>query len=384
MKIFSYFIKTFKENLRDWPILSLTLVFASLFVFLMKGYLAGTESEDYKLLVYNLDKAGAYSKELVDSWKATVSPEGKLYLKVEETTDLEKAKKKIENKDADILIVIPENFSSTFAQYVKNKKGIIAPLKSIGDPANARYAMAAAFADYTTYGFIGARTGSENPMNVEFEAIGSKDRNIGMFELMVPALLVFSLIMVFFSAGATLVKEVEKGTIIRLMLSKLTAFEFMSAMTLNQLIIGGVCLGLTFLSAYSVGYRTTGSVFLLILVGLAVCFSVIAMGIITVCFIKTMFGLLTVGCFPFFVLMFFSDCMMPLPKVKVFEILGNPVFMNDVLPTAIGVRAMNKVLNFNAGFNDIAFELGLITLLGLMYFAIGAFLFKKTHMSVSK
>jgi ABC-2 type transport system permease protein len=219
---------------------------------------------------------------------------------------------------------------------------------------------------------------------VEFESAGSKDRSIGMFELMVPALLVFSLIMVFFSAGATLVKEVEKKTIIRLMLSKLSSFEFMAAVTMNQLIIGGACLGLTFFSAWSVGYRTTGSFFLLALVGLAVCFSVIAMGIITVCFIRTMFGLLTVGCFPFFILMFFSDCMMPLPKVKIFEILGNPVFMNDILPTAIGVRAMNKILNFNAGFNDIAYELCAILILGAAYFAVGAVLFKKTHMSTSK
>lgn len=384
MKILSYFIKTFKENIRDWPILSLTLVFASFFVFLMKGYLSTEGSDSFKVLVLNLDKSGTYSAELVEAWKATVSPEGKLQLKVEETSDMEKAKKKIENKDADLLIVIPGNFSSTFSKYVKTKKGIIAPLKSIGDPANARYAMAAAFADYTTYGYIGMRTGAENPMNVEFEAVGSKDRNVGMFELMVPALLVFSLIMVFFSAGATLVKEVEKKTIVRLMLSKLSSFEFMAAAALNQLIIGGACLGLTFLAAYSVGYRTTGSVFLLVLVGLLVCFSVIAMAIITVCLIKTMFGLLTVGCFPFFVLMFFSDCMMPMPKVKAFELLGNPVFINDILPTAVGVRAMNKVLNFNAGFNDIAFELGLITVLGLVYFMIGAALFKRTHMSVSK
>jgi ABC-2 type transport system permease protein len=67
-----------------------------------------------------------------------------------------------------------------------------------------------------------------------------------------------------------------------------------------------------------------------------------------------------------------------------FEILGNPVFINDILPTAIGVRAMNKILNFNAGFNDIAYELCAILVLGAIYFAIGAFLFKKTHMSVSK
>lgn len=382
MKILSYFIKTFRENVRDWPILSLTLVFASFFVFLMKGYLA-SEEQGYKALLLNND-TGVYSDGLVEAWKNTSDEDKKPLLKIQAIHDMEKAKKKLENKEADLLIVIPADFSSSFESYMKKKKGVIASVKNVGDPGNARYTVAAAFADYITYGYIGQVAGVESPMNVEFESAGEKDRKIGMFELMVPALLVFSLIMVFFSAGATLVKEVEKKTIIRLMLSKLSSFEFMAGMTLNQLIIGGACLALTFLSAWSVGYRTTGSFPLLMLIGMAVCFSVIAMSVITVCFIKTMFGLLTVGCFPFFVLMFFSDCMFPMPKIKVLEILGNPVFANDILPTAIGVRAMNKVLNFNAGFGDIAFELAAIILLTVIYFAIGAALFKKTHMSVSK
>ncbi len=96
---------------------------------------------------------------------------------------------------------------------------------------------------------------------------------------------------------------------------------------------------------------------------MTVCFSVIAISILTACFIRTMFGLLTVGCFPFFILMFFSDCFMPLPKIMLFQICGNPVFLNDILPTAIGVRAFNKILNYHAGLGDIAFELCAIVLL---------------------
>mgnify|MGYP006989339666 CR=1 FL=1 len=153
----------------------------------------------------------------------------------------------------------------------------------------------------------------------------------------------------------------------------------MMALGLNQIIIGLICLLLTFLAAISVGYKTTGSVPLLILTGAVTSFSVIAISIITSCFIRTMFGLLTLGCFPFFILMFFSDCFLPLPKVNLLNIAGQQIYLNDILPTATATRAFNKILNFDSGLSDIAFELLLISAISLVYFLTGIFLFKRKY-----
>jgi ABC-2 type transport system permease protein len=242
--------------------------------------------------------------------------------------------------------------------------------------------MALAYCDYISYIYAGTKTKIPSPLKIDYQTAGISQSNRSEFDLYFPALIVFSFIMVLFTAAATLVKEIEKGTINRLKLSKLSTFECLTAVTINQLIIGITSMMITLLCGMSVGYRLNGSIGLIILVGLAVTFSVIAISIITTCYIRTMFGLLTVGCFPFFVLMFFSDCFIPLPKFKLIELWGNPIFANDILPTAVGVRAFNKIMNFNAHISDITFELALIIILGLVYFLIGSSIFKRRFMSI--
>jgi ABC-2 type transport system permease protein len=105
--------------------------------------------------------------------------------------------------------------------------------------------------------------------------------------------------MMLFSAGASIVREVEKDTITRLTLSDLKSQVFRAAISLNQIIIGLISLVLTLLAALSVGYKTTGSITLLLLTGTLTCLSVISISIITTCFYKdNVIGLLTLGCFP--------------------------------------------------------------------------------------
>ena len=193
------------------------------------------------------------------------------------------------------------------------------------------------------------------------------------------ALLIISIIMIFFTAGASIIREIEKETITRLSLSKLSSFEFMTAISINQIIIGIISLALTLLAAISVGYTTEGSILLFLLIGILTSFSVISISIITTYFIKNMFGLLTVGCFSFFILMFFSDCFMPLPRINLFKLSGNQLFLNDILPTATATRALNKILNYNSGISDIQFELIFMIIMSILYFGAGILLFKKKY-----
>ena len=381
MKLISFFNKTFKENLRDWKILLLALVFAPMFVYLMYAYMSGSGTPAYTVMVLNLDSKGPFSTGLIERWKSVVDTEGKHVLDVQIIDNMETGKKQIKNKIADLLITIPSDFSVSFSKYLSERKGSLSTLVSYGDPANMKYMMAASFCDYTSYEYVGEKTGIEIPLNIKFETAGTTHKQ-REFDLFFPALLVFSLIMVIFTAAATLIREVEKGTMTRLVLSTISPIEMLGAVSMNQLIIGTACLLLTYVAGISVGYHSDGSLWLLFLTGMLTCSSVIAMSIITACFIKTMFGLLTVGCFPFFILMFFSDCIIPLPKFKVLSILGNPVYLNDILPTAIATRAFNKILNYNANFIDISFEVFMILVLSIIYFTVGALWFKKKHMSI--
>jgi ABC-2 type transport system permease protein len=378
MKIVFCFLKTFKENLRDWKILILAIVFAPFFVYLMYMYMGDNRSSLYNIVVINNDDGGLSSAELIAEWGKMRTSEGNPLLRVRVISDSSTARRMIKDREADLVVTIPRDFSESLRLYLNGNGRYISPLTILGDQANVKYIAAASFIDYTTYGYLGSRTGIELPMNMNYEYAGRGEIKSD-FDLYIPALLVLSIIMILFTAGASIVREVEKDTITRLALSQLSSREFMAALSINQILIGIICLLLTLLAAFSVGYRTSGSTALLLLTGTVTCFSVISISIITACFIRTMFGLLTLGCFPFFILAFFSDSFMPLPKIPLFNLAGNQVYLNDILPTATATRAFNKILNYNSEFNEILFELVWITVVAIIYFLIGVWLFKRKY-----
>ena len=378
MKVLSCFIKTFRENLRDWKILILVIVFAPFFIYLMYMYMGDPKTSMYNVVVINNDNEGLSSEELINEWKGLKTDEGKPLLEIKLVSDTAAARRMIRNREADLFVTIPGDFSQSLQAFLSGGSRYISPLTNYGDQANVRYMAAVSFIDYLTFGYLGFKTGIELPMNMNYEYAG-KGKITSEFDLYIPALLVLAIIMMLFTAGASIVREVEKDTITRLSLSRLTSAEFMTALSLNQIIIGLICLFVTLLAAFSVGYKTSGSIPLLFLIGIVTCFSVISISIITACFIRTMFGLLTLGCFPFFILAFFSDSFMPLPRINLFNIAGNQVYLNDILPTATATRAFNKILNYDSGFSDVAFELIWITAMALLYFFIGIWLFRRKY-----
>ena len=384
MRLSAYFQKTFKENIREWKISILALVFGPFFVYMMYAYF-GTTTISYTLLTINRDQAVSVAAgrlsagaDLLRQWENAKYPDGKAIFKVKKIKDSEAGKSELKNRDADLLLIIPADFSLRLRQYLGKKDEGVPQLTSIGDHGSVRCVMAAAFADYITYAYISEVAKVRMPLQIQFQHI-AQGRSLNEFDLYVPALLVLSIIMVLFTAAASLIKEVDKGTITRLILSKLSTCEFLSAIAANQVLIGTVALGLTYLSALHVGYRSSGSMPLFLLVGALSCLAVVAISILVAAFIKTIFELLTVGVFPFFVLMFFSECMFPLPRIAFFRLAGHSFYVNDVLPTALTVKAFNKILNHRAGLGDVGFEIGGIAVLTLLYFALGVWLFRRRH-----
>ncbi len=392
MRLLAYLKKTFLENLREWKILVMTLVFAPAFVYLMYAYF-GSANPSYSILVVNEDRpavppatpAGGEvqiraGEDLISAWTLLEYPDGKAVFRLRTIDDVDEGKRLLRNRDADLVVVIPEDLSSSIAAYKHKASPAISPVKNVGDLASPRFMVAASFADFISYTYLATATGTELPEVVAFEGLGA-DRTPTDFELYVPALLVLALIMVLFTAAASVIKEVDKGTITRLALSRLTPFELLGAISLNQLLIGTAALALTYLSAVSVGYRSEGSAALFLLVGAVGVLSIVAISLIVAGFIRTIFELLTVGVFPFFVLMFFSE-MFPMPRVTLFSLLGHTFYANDILPTALAVKAFGKILNFGGGMGDIGFELGGMIVLTGIYFAVGLWLFRRRHLRV--
>jgi ABC-2 type transport system permease protein len=160
----------------------------------------------------------------------------------------------------------------------------------------------------------------------------------------------------------------------------MTAIEWFSAVSLTQIIVGLLAMLFTLLTAVVLGYRTSGSLTAMMVIGLLSSLSIIAISLLVAAFLRTIFDLLTIGCFPFFILMFFSGGMFPLPPLRLFAVGSRSININDFLPTTHTISALGKVLNDNAGLGDVAFDLAAILVLTVVFFAAGAWLFTRRHM----
>lgn len=394
MRLLAFLRKTFLENLRDWKILILTLTFAPCFVVLLWGYY-GAAPPSWRVEVVDRDgsggspAAGPGSRDLLQVWREARNADETPVFVVSEGPDPEAARTRLARREVDLVVEIPPGFGDRLARWRPTLPGggdaqgggppaEPALLVNHGDPAAARSSMAMALSDYHAFTWAAAVTGAPVPLTVEARSVGTGER-LTEFDLYVPAMLVLAAIMVMFTAAATLIKEVDRGTIQRLRLSRLSVGELLVAVSVNQVLIGVVAIGLTWLTAVAVGYHGQGSVLAVLVVGAVATLAVVAMSIVVAAFLRTLFELLTVGCFPFFGVMFFSDCMFPLPKAPLVAIGGHQVWLNDLLPTALAVRALTRILSQGAGLSDVWFETVLALGLTAGYFMLGTWLFHRRH-----
>ena len=387
MRLYPLFKKAMIENFRDWKILIMGITFAPFFVVLMYFYF-GEATETYRVAMVNHDR-GVTARDgnefnageaLISEIEKFSGQDGAIVLKVSREKEISDAQESLKNKSVDLVVEIPENFSQTLREYQEGERPEQAVVKTYGDPTNPKYIMAAAWSDSLTYQFTVDWTGQEGPLKLETEEL-TQLKSLTDFDLYVPGLLGLSLMMLMFTAAATLIKEKDKGTIMRLRISNMTAAEWLVAMSLAQVIIGLLSLGMTYLTAVALGYHTTGSLIAMVVVGILSCLAIIAISVLVAALLRTVFDLMTVGCFPFFILMFFSGGMFPIPTISLIAFAGHSINVNDILPTTHSISAFGKILNQGAGLGDVVFEIGAIAVLTVLYFAVGIWLFTRRHMS---
>jgi len=386
MRLLPLFKKAMIENFRDWKILILGLTFAPFFVVLMYFYF-GEAVESYRVLFVNHDR-GVLTKDgnpfnagqtLISEMMKFKYSDGTNMLKVSQEDELIEAQLRLKKKSVDLIVEIPENFSQTLLDYKEGKRPEPAVVRTYGDPSNVKYIMAAAWSDSITYQFTVDWTGMKGPLQLETENISPLE-SVTDFDLYVPGLLGLALMMLMFTAAATLIKEKDKGTIVRLRISNMTTTEWLVAVSLTQVIIGLLAVGLTYLTAAVLGYQGGGSWIAISVITVLSCAAMIAISLLVAALLRTIFDLMTIGCFPFFILMFFSGGMFPVPTIQLFSLGGRSINVNDILPTTHSITAMGKILNQGAGLGEMAFEMGAILVLTGVFFGTGVWLFFRRHM----
>jgi ABC-2 type transport system permease protein len=387
MRFFAVFRKCAREQKRDLWVLALSVAFTPLFVLVYWLFIGGNATTSYAVAVVNLDhgailadgtllQAGA---DTVQAMEDLTFKDGSPILRVKPVPDRLVGEVKLRERGAALLVILPADFSAVLAQARAGDALRTTDIEFVGDLTNPYYTVAAVMAMTAIDGYATAATGDYRPVElVETPLGGSAART--EFEIYIPGLFVLAVIMMMFQAAMAVAREIESGTLQRLRISRLAAWEFVGGTTAWLVLIAIVEVLVAFGAAVAFGFRSQGALWIAILVGIITSFSVIGVGMVVASFSKTVSQAFVVANFPFGFFMLLSGAAFPVPMGRWFTFLGHDFNFADLLPPTHAVAALNKVFTLGDGVGEIGFELVALGLLSVLYFGIGVWLFRKLHL----
>jgi ABC-2 type transport system permease protein len=387
MKLLSIIIRSLKEQWRSYWILLLTLSMGPFFMFVYYLILESSKPH-YDISIINNDKGymseSKYfnkGEEYILFFSSNVKDSVNIPFSIKKTKSRNEAIEAIKNKKSDACVIIPEDFSKRLMDNSNYDSSGPAEIQFFGDLTSVNYLLSALWANETLNSFIIKTTSSGNFIRISETGIGTSS-NISDFDLIVPGILIVSIIMLMFTATIAFVSEVENKTILRLKLSLITSFEFITGITVVQSVVGIISILLTLITAAVLGFEFHGSAAVFLLIAVLTSLSIIAFSLIIAAVTKTANEVLVVGNFPLFLFMFFTGAAFPFRSEGLFTLFGYPVSLQGLMSPTHAISALNKTLIMQMGFADIIPEIITLAILTIMYFLIGMVLFKRNHMEL--
>lgn len=370
MKWFLIAKRSALELRRDWGVLVMTLAFAPFFLgiyWLMSG---GGAPTHYSLGIASNDSDEAFAQRLKSHLSEKLGQSG-LQLSMYQTE--QEAKKFLAKGQIDAFLVVPSGATE------KAKAHEPVKLKLTGDLKNMRYVMTAIITWTGVGKFSDELQATPPPIQVEEVPLGGGFHKSD-FDLYVPGLILASVLMMLFPVAMTITREVEKGTIQRLQVARISPLQYMVGAAVPSVVLSFGSAALTLVLAYALGYRSDGCLVLAIGILLLASLSVVGVGLLTACFCRTATEVAIYGSFPLLLMFFFSGAAMPMPQMKLFELLGHPIEMFDFLPAKHANAALGKVLSLGQGPGDVMWEIGWLVILTAAYVALGASLYSRRRL----
>jgi ABC-2 type transport system permease protein len=382
MRWYYVFIKGIREQLRDYWILVMILVMAPLFIAIYY-LMVDTDTPVYRVILVNQDlgmEQDGGSVNLGDSLLHLGQLASELsMIECLALDSRDHAIGMLRNKQADVLVVLPEDF--TMGVFSAGKEGVVQPrVELLGDLTQMEYILGAIWSEEIINRFVLEHAQIRMPISWKETALGFSGRR-SMFELYVPGLLVLSVIMIIFSASSAIVREPEKRTLERLKSSRLTSLEFLGGISLVQILIAILSLAFSLLTAVALGYTLIpGTLGFIFLISFLTALSMISFSLIVAAMCRSIKEVAIIGTFPLFLLMFFTGAAFPVSGGRLFTLGGHTIMLNDILSPKFAVEALNKVLIRGLDIRETIPEMMALVFLTLLYFVLGNLAFKQRHM----
>jgi ABC-2 type transport system permease protein len=387
MKALSVARKTLLELWREPLLLGVALAFPVLLVVIY--YVAFGETDQgmarYLTVLLVNDDAGATlgdepwqaSAQLVDVLRR-VEWEGKPVFDVSVVTDRRAAEIALREHKASLLLTIPPDFTQALLNASSGAPPAVVAL--VGDPTSDNFVFAQSVLDELTRQFARRVAGWEGTPPVTYELLPGTG-TLSDFELGVPGVIVFGIMLVVISTAEALVREQVNGTLRRLRLTCAHARDLLLGVTVAQMVVALVQVPVTFGAALAFGFRGHGSLLLAMGIGVLFSLSAVGLGLITACFARTDSEAANLGGVVGVFMVLLSGAMYPMPDLPLVTIAGRTVQVYDLLPPAHAAEALRRVLISGAGPGAITYELGLLTLLSVFFLVVGVVLYQRLQMS---
>lgn len=370
--------KAARELRREPVMVALTLVFAPVMVVLYQMVFPEVGA-GYQVVVVDEDEPGQApdaAARVVEALRAGTAADGGALLDVRTATNREDARDAVERRDAVALVVLPAGFSDAVAALADDASAPAATYTVSGDLTSSGYLVAAVLVDAGVQQAVADATGRTPAVVPVEEALGDSAGR-SEFEVYVPGLMVFAVIMLVFLAAMVVAREFESGGMRRLRLTRMTGGEYLVGTTAVLTALGGVAVLATVGTAAALGFTSAGPMWVAALALVLATLSVVGVGMAVAAVTRTAVKAFVVANFPLAILMFFSGAMFPMPRVTWFELAGRPFGPFELLAPTHAVTVLNRVVTLGASAGDVLIDLGFLAALTAAYLAVGVALLRR-------
>ncbi|MGB0651810.1 MAG: ABC transporter permease [Thermoplasmatota archaeon] len=387
-------VKVLKEAWRQPKNLAITLLLPVVFMVIF-GLAFGEEGQvTYDVAVVD-DDGTDLSAAFVAGLEDLRYDDGQALLAVSAASDAGVGRERVQDREADLVIVIPAGFAEGLTPGSQEDPGTLPPftttggrtdpsgttLRIIGDPSRSASAVLVPIVEGYAQAFAQQVTGDEPALVVEQEQVTAPD--LVAFDFIAPGLMVFGILNLVPQVAASLGREVESGTLDRFRLGLLRPWSLLSGVSLGHLVLASVSLALMLATAAGMGFQNQGSYLAAYVVVLVAAVAVIGVGLVIAALTGTQQEASSFGVLVSVPASFLSGAFFALPEVPLGSLAGRSIGLYDILPTTHAVDALRQVMTFGEGLGAAAFSLAAMAVLTVIWFAAGVGLFALRRLRVS-
>ncbi|MGB9370816.1 MAG: ABC transporter permease [Halobacteriota archaeon] len=204
------------------------------------------------------------------------------------------------------------------------------------------------------------------------------------FDYMVPGLIILAILLQVSLVSASLVRDIERGTLDRLKLSVVRAFDLLFGTLLAWTLVTLAQVPLLIAVATGLGYNYSGgslsSLELAIVIGVIAGMASIALALLIASFAKNEMQALELGAMITLPLAFLGGAFFPLPP-QVIEFRGMTFSVYDALPWTHAISALRSVLTYGTGLSaDIVVQIVWLIVLTAILFVVAVACYSRVRL----